>query len=104
VPLLPCGTSARCDCSSPADRIGADRARIAQLINAVADRSGWLRPRLVIDEGVLDDADIGAPVFVDVAGQFAAKLGAIHGSVLLARPDGYLATHRVGFDQSVVGF
>jgi hypothetical protein len=53
----------------------------------------------VLDEGVVDETDIGAPVFVDIAGEFADKLGAAHGSVLMARPDGYLAAHQTGFDR-----
>lgn len=31
--------------------------------------------------------------------QFLRKLGAEHGSVLLVRPDGYLAFHKLGLDR-----
>lgn len=82
-----------------ADHLAADHRRITALFAAVADTYGLaVRPHLVIDEGVLDPAEVGAPVFVDVAGQFRRKLGARHGSVLLIRPDGYLAAHDGGFD------
>jgi FAD binding domain len=86
-----------------ADGVEKDRARIVQLVQAANGVAGdWLRPRLVLDEGVLDDAEIGAPVYVDIADRFAGKLGARRGSVLLARPDGYLAAHRAGFDRAVL--
>ncbi|MEO3797387.1 FAD-dependent monooxygenase [Nonomuraea sp. B10E15] len=82
-----------------ADHLVADRGRITALFAAVAGTYGVaVRPHLVIDEGVVDPAEMGAPVFVDVASQFARKLGARHGSVLLIRPDGYLAAHDRSFD------
>lgn len=86
-----------------AEGISADRGRIEQLIASLADRNGWMRPKLVLDEGVVGETDIGAPVFVDITRQFATKLGATHGSVLLARPDGYLASHHAGFDSAIGG-
>ncbi|MBO0796679.1 MAG: FAD-dependent monooxygenase, partial [Ktedonobacteraceae bacterium] len=47
---------------------------------------------LVLEEGLPSD-DIDIPVLIDVRRQFHTKLGAEHGSLLLVRPDGYLAFH-----------
>jgi hypothetical protein len=52
---------------------------------------------VVLDEGVLDDAAVGAAVFVDFTGRFAERLGTIHGTVLAARADGYVASHQTRF-------
>jgi hypothetical protein len=57
---------------------------------------------LVLDDGVLDDAEIGAPVFVDIKCQLAEEFGVVHGSFVLAHPDGYVALHRIGLDPTVV--
>jgi 2-polyprenyl-6-methoxyphenol hydroxylase-like FAD-dependent oxidoreductase len=76
-----------------AERIGAE---VFDVFEATAGLGGLLRSNLVVNEGALDGSEIGAPVYVDVAGRFATKLGAVHASVLLARPDGYLAAHHVG--------
>jgi aromatic ring hydroxylase-like protein len=59
---------------------------------------GALRPRVVLDEGVPEAVDAEVPTLIDFKGQFRGKLGAEHGSVLLMRPDGYVAFHRKGFD------
>jgi 2-polyprenyl-6-methoxyphenol hydroxylase-like FAD-dependent oxidoreductase len=81
------------------DRLADDRAAAAELIGTVAHlRQGWVTPYVVVDEGVLEEDAVGAGVLVDVSGSFAAAFGAVHGSVFLVRPDGYLATHQVGFD------
>jgi hypothetical protein len=53
---------------------------------------------MVLDEGVPEAVDAEAQVLIDFKGQFRDKLGAEHGSVLLVRPDGYIAFHRKGFD------
>ncbi|KAB8189122.1 FAD-dependent oxidoreductase [Nonomuraea phyllanthi] len=87
-----------------ADRLAADRRHIAGLIAGVTQTYGpAVRPHLVVDEGVIDPTEMGAPVYVDVAGHFARKLGARHASVFLLRPDGYLAAHHTGLapDQAV---
>lgn len=53
-----------------------------------------IRGYVVLDEGMprLED---DATVLIDHTGRFAAELGVRHGSVLLAREDGYLAFHHV---------
>jgi 2-polyprenyl-6-methoxyphenol hydroxylase-like FAD-dependent oxidoreductase len=85
------------------DRVGPDRAAVTRLFDEVRGFAGGrVRPHVVLDEGVLDQIEGAAGVFVDVTGRFAEKLGAVHGSVLLIRPDGYLALHRVGFDAGAV--
>jgi hypothetical protein len=43
-----------------------------------------------------------APVFVDIKCQLAEEFGAVHGSVVPARPDGYVALHRISLDPTVV--
>ena len=82
-----------------ARRLGADREPIAAFVRSVIEGYGEaVRPRVVLDEGLPEAADAGAPVLIDFKGQFRDKLGAEHGSVLLVRPDGYVAFHRKGFD------
>lgn len=55
---------------------------------------------MVLDEAVPEVTGLEArtPVWVDLKRQFRHKLGAKHGSVLLVRPDGYLAFHKRGFN------
>ena len=82
-----------------ATHLRADREVLTNLVRSVNE--GYLetvRPRVVLDEGVPEAADVGAPVLVDFKGQFRGKLGVRHGNVLLVRPDGYVAFHRKGFD------
>ncbi|MDQ3855490.1 MAG: hypothetical protein M3281_03755, partial [Chloroflexota bacterium] len=55
-------------------------------------------PYVVLDEGTPEAVETEAPVLIDFKGQFRGKLGARHSSVLLMRPDGYLAFHRIGHD------
>ena len=62
----------------------------------VYEEAVW--PCIVLDEGVPETAGVAVPVLIDFKGQFRVKLGAGHGSVLLIRPDGYVAFHREGFD------
>ena len=82
-----------------ARRLGADREPLAALVRSMIEGYGEaVRPRVVLDEGLPETADAGAPVLIDFKGQFRDKLGAGHGSVLLVRPDGYVAFHRKGFD------
>ncbi|MDQ2638237.1 MAG: FAD-dependent monooxygenase [Actinomycetota bacterium] len=83
------------------DRVTQDRAALADLMHRMRDFA-TVRPAVVLDEGVLDQVEDAVDVFVDVTGKFAAKFGAVHGSVLLIRPDGYLALHHVGFDPHTV--
>ncbi|WP_276822087.1 FAD-dependent monooxygenase [Mycolicibacterium mageritense] len=84
------------------DRVNADLSAIADLAHKVSSNMGsWVRAYVVLDEGVLDDADVDASVFVDITGGFKKKFGAIHRSVLLVRPDAYLAAHQVGLEARV---
>jgi 2-polyprenyl-6-methoxyphenol hydroxylase-like FAD-dependent oxidoreductase len=85
--------------SVSATHLRADRKALTNLVRSVKDGYGeTVRPRVILDEGVPEAADVGAPVLVDFKGQFRNTLGAGHGSVLLVRPDGYAAFHRKGFD------
>lgn len=80
-----------------ADRLGAGREAVCALMEALEQAFGdRLARTVVIDEGLPEEARVGAEVLVDHKGQFASRLGAAHGSVLLMRPDGYLAFHRSG--------
>ena len=75
-------------------RLVTDRKRIAALVNWVTAASAEsVRPIVVLDEGVPGAAGLGEGTLVDFKGQVRRKLGAVHGSLLLARPDGYLSTH-----------
>jgi 2-polyprenyl-6-methoxyphenol hydroxylase-like FAD-dependent oxidoreductase len=79
-------------------RLTSDAGLIRDLMSAVAHRyAGAVRAYVILDEGVADEANVGAPVLVDFKGEFRRKLGTEHGSVLLVRPDGYLALHHKGF-------
>ena len=53
---------------------------------------------MLLDEGVPEAGGVEASALVDFKGQFRGKLGAERGSVLLVRPDGYVAFHHKGFD------
>jgi 2-polyprenyl-6-methoxyphenol hydroxylase-like FAD-dependent oxidoreductase len=81
-----------------ADRLDAERGLIRALMEALertfADR---LARTIVIDEGLPEEVKAGAEVLVDHKRQFSSALGAVHGSVFLIRPDGYLAFHRSGW-------
>lgn len=81
-----------------ADRLDSERDLIRALMRALehtfADR---LALTIIIDEGAPEDVKAGAEVLVDHKRQFASALGAVHGSVFLIRPDGYLAFHRTSW-------
>ena len=82
-----------------ATRLGAAHECLAVLLRSVKEvyeEAVW--PCIVLDEGVQETAGVAVPVLIDFKGQFRVKLGAGHGSVLLIRPDGYVAFHREGFD------
>jgi hypothetical protein len=58
---------------------------------------------LVMEQGSSAEArGIDVSLLVDFKQQFRHKVGTQHGSVLLVRPDGYLAFHRLGFDQNMI--
>ena len=79
-------------------RLGDARESLDALVRTVNDTYGGevVRPYVVLDEETPDAVEAGAPVLIDFKGQFRGKLGAGHASVLLVRPDGYVAFHRVG--------
>ena len=81
-----------------APRLGAYRRSLTSIVRAVNDAYGGevVRPYVVLDEGTPNAVEAEAPVLIDFKGQFRGKLGAGHGSVLLMRPDGYIAFHRSG--------
>ena len=78
-----------------ATRLTACRSLDA-LVRAVndADAGEGVHPYVVLDEGTPEAVKAKVPVLIDFKGQFRGKLGAEHGSVLLVRPDGYVAFHR----------
>jgi hypothetical protein len=80
-----------------ATRLGAYRRSLDDLVRIVKDTCGSeiVRPYVVLDEGMPEAVEVEAPVLIDFKGQFRGKLGAGHGSVLLVRPDGYVA-FRIG--------
>jgi Aromatic-ring hydroxylase, C-terminal len=81
-----------------ATRLCADRESLATLVQSVNEGYGEsVRTRVLLDEGVPEAADVGALTLIDFKGQFRGKLGAEHGSILLMRPDGYVAFHHKGF-------
>ncbi|MGR6924457.1 FAD-dependent monooxygenase [[Actinomadura] parvosata] len=75
-----------------ADRLGADRERIRAFLRTARETYGEaVRPYVVLDEGVVDPVELGAPVLIDVKGRLARGFGVSHGAVVLVRPDGHLA-------------
>ena len=87
-----------------ATRLGAYRRSLDALVRVVKDTYGGevVRPYVVLDEGTPEAVEVEAPVLIDFKGQFREKLGAVHDSVLLVRPDGYVAFHRIGNDLQVL--
>jgi 2-polyprenyl-6-methoxyphenol hydroxylase-like FAD-dependent oxidoreductase len=83
-----------------ATRLGAYHRSLDALVRMVKDTYDGevVRPYVVLDEGTPEAVETEAPVLIDFKGQFRGKLGAGDRSVLLMRPDGYVAFHRVGHD------
>jgi hypothetical protein len=80
-------------------RLASDAGAVRGLLSTVAQTyAGAVRPIVILDEGFADEANTAAPVLVDFKGEFRRSLGVEHGSVLLVRPDGYLALRHSGFD------
>ncbi|HEX6965369.1 MAG TPA: FAD-dependent monooxygenase [Gemmatimonadaceae bacterium] len=76
-----------------------DRRGLLELVRTVNQRCGdAVQIFVVLDTGIPDSMSVGAPPLVDVQREFRTVLGADHGSVLLLRPDGYVAFHRRGFE------
>lgn len=86
-----------------ATALATDRPHLARLLQIIAERYGDLAsPFVVIDEGVPEVIGLTTPVFIDVKGEFQRKFGAMHGSVILTRPDGFVAFHLRGLNVEFV--
>lgn len=81
-----------------ATHLRAYRRLLDSLVQEVNNTYGGeiVRPHVVLDKGTPEAVEAEAPVLIDFKGQFRKKLGAGHGSVLLVRPDGYIAFHYAG--------
>jgi 2-polyprenyl-6-methoxyphenol hydroxylase-like FAD-dependent oxidoreductase len=73
-------------------RPAAERDQVTAFLRDVQMRAGdALRSCLVLEEGLAQNGDL--PVVVDVKRHVRTKLGATPGSVILVRPDAYVAFH-----------
>ena len=82
-------------------RPAAERTEVLDVLRRVANRHGRLvHPCLIAEEGIAEDGEL--PVVVDVKRQIRTKLGAVPGSILLVRPDAYVAFHTRTFDDSAL--
>jgi 2-polyprenyl-6-methoxyphenol hydroxylase-like FAD-dependent oxidoreductase len=81
--------------------IDQDRQHIARLLQRVKQSAGeTITVCAVFEQGSEAIAhNVDAAAFIDFKQQFRHKLGTHHGSILLARPDGYLALHLPGLQQ-----
>jgi 2-polyprenyl-6-methoxyphenol hydroxylase-like FAD-dependent oxidoreductase len=75
-----------------------DRQHIVHLLERVKQSVGeTIKLYVVFEQGSEAIArKVGATAFIDFKQQFRHKLGTHHGSILLARPDGYLALYVPG--------
>jgi 2-polyprenyl-6-methoxyphenol hydroxylase-like FAD-dependent oxidoreductase len=79
-------------------QLQADRQLVQRFIRKVAEvGKGFIQPYVVLDEGISESLDAEIGIFIDYKKQFHVKTGAIHGSNLLVRPDGYVALHGQGW-------
>jgi len=80
-----------------------DQQHIVHLLNRVKQLAGETSKLYVVfeqgSEAVARKVD--ATAFIDFKQQFRHKLGTHHGSILLVRPDGYLALHIPGLQQEL---
>lgn len=78
-----------------------DQQHIVRLLNRVKQVAGeTIKLYVVFEQGSGAVArKIDATAFIDFKQQFRHKLGTHHGSILLVRPDGYLALHVAGLQQ-----
>ena len=78
-----------------------DQQHIVRLLNSVEQLAGeTIKLYIVFEQGSEAVArKIDATAFIDFKQQFRHKLGTHHGSILLVRPDGYLALHVPGLQQ-----
>ncbi len=79
------------------ERAGDDLSGFARSVTYAT--GGAIRTYAVVGQGAPGWAGSGVPVFADFKHQFESRIGARDGSVLLVRPDGYVAFHRRGYDQ-----
>jgi 2-polyprenyl-6-methoxyphenol hydroxylase-like FAD-dependent oxidoreductase len=86
-----------------ADRLDAEREVVRSCMENLERNFGdRLSRTVVMDEGLPEELELPADVLVDHKGQFASRTGAKHGSLLLIRPDGYVAFHRSGWASGTV--
>jgi hypothetical protein len=80
-----------------------DQQHIVRLLNSVKQLAGeTIKLYVVFEQGSEAVArKIDATAFIDFKQQFRHKLGTHHGSILLVRPDGYLALHVPGLQQEL---
>lgn len=78
-----------------------DRQQINNLLDSVKQFAGqMLKSFVVFEQGAEAVArNLDATTLIDFKQQFRHKLGTQHGSVLLVRPDGYLALHIADLQQ-----
>lgn len=78
-----------------------DAAQLAYCLEQVREQYGdTIRPCIVIDEGLPEELPVDVPTFVDQKHHLRTKLGVQHQSMLLIRPDAYVAFHTRGWDWS----
>jgi 2-polyprenyl-6-methoxyphenol hydroxylase-like FAD-dependent oxidoreductase len=80
-----------------------DQQHIVRLLNRVKQLAGeTIKLYIVFEQGSEAVArKIDTTAFIDFKQQFRHKLGTHHGSILLVRPDGYLALHVPGLQQEL---
>ena len=78
-----------------------DQQQIANLLDKVKQFAGQsIKSFVVFEQGAGAIArDLDATALIDFKQQFRHKLGTQHGSILLVRPDGYLAMHVADLQQ-----
>jgi hypothetical protein len=78
-----------------------DRQQIVNLLDSVKQRAGQpIKSFVVFEQGAEAVArNLDATALIDFKQQFRHKLGTQHGSILLVRPDGYLALHLADLQQ-----
>ncbi|MBV9230462.1 MAG: FAD-dependent monooxygenase [Chloroflexi bacterium] len=76
-----------------------DASQLAHSLEQVRQQySATIQPSIVIDEGLPEGLPAEIPTFVDQKHHLRDKLGVRHQSVLLIRPDAYVAFHTQGWD------
>lgn len=76
-----------------------DASQLAHCLEQVREQYGHtIQPCIVIDEGLPEDLPADIPIFVDQKHHLRDKLKIQHQSMLLIRPDAYVAFHTQGWD------